>query len=191
MPNLQCSICKTAFYRKGKRYLNNKSGKIFCSPSCFYKFNQRENHGNWVNGINKSGNGYLDIKNSFHPMADKRGRIAVHRYIMSNHVKRSLNAKEIVHHIDGNKLNNDISNLKIVTRAEHVAIHGPSRRMAKYVKCLLCTGSFYCYPHLFNKRKFCSKECYGDFMRSKPKNAMSKNLPQNQNLALPPLNLAS
>ena len=29
-----------------------------------------------------------------------------------------------VHHIDGNKINNDISNLAVVTREEHKNIHG-------------------------------------------------------------------
>ena len=38
-----------------------------------------------------------------------------------------------VHHIDGNKINNDIDNLQIVTREEHEAIHGISATR-KHVK---------------------------------------------------------
>lgn len=31
--------------------------------------------------------------------------------------------KYVIHHIDGNKLNNDVSNLQILTKEEHEAIH--------------------------------------------------------------------
>lgn len=34
-----------------------------------------------------------------------------------------LTSDEIVHHIDGDKLNNDIENLQVVTREEHCKIH--------------------------------------------------------------------
>ncbi len=34
---------------------------------------------------------------------------------------------KIVHHIDGNWKNNDISNLQIMTQSEHVALHNKSR----------------------------------------------------------------
>lgn len=47
----------------------------------------------------------------------------VHRIIMEEHIGRRLKSSEIVHHKDFNKLNNDISNLQIVTRAEHNRIH--------------------------------------------------------------------
>ena len=36
---------------------------------------------------------------------------------------RKLLSSEIVHHIDGNKLNNDPSNLTIVSRSKHIKIH--------------------------------------------------------------------
>lgn len=46
-----------------------------------------------------------------------------HRKVMEEYLGRELSPDEIVHHIDGNKLNNDISNLQLVTRAEHINIH--------------------------------------------------------------------
>ena len=46
-----------------------------------------------------------------------------HRRVMEEYLGRELKPDEIVHHIDGNKLNNDISNLQLVTRAEHIDIH--------------------------------------------------------------------
>ena len=50
-------------------------------------------------------------------------RKAEHRRVMEEYLGRELTSNEIVHHIDGNKLNNDISNLVLTTRANHLKIH--------------------------------------------------------------------
>ena len=47
-----------------------------------------------------------------------------HVYLAETRI-RPLTRGEVVHHIDGNPLNNAVSNLQIVTRAEHVRIHAP------------------------------------------------------------------
>lgn len=46
-----------------------------------------------------------------------------HRVVAEQKLGRPLTKDEIVHHIDGNKRNNDPINLMIVTRAEHARIH--------------------------------------------------------------------
>lgn len=46
-----------------------------------------------------------------------------HRIVMEEYLGRQLKNNEIVHHIDGNKRNNDISNLLLTTRSEHARIH--------------------------------------------------------------------
>ncbi len=45
------------------------------------------------------------------------------RKIMANKLDRELESTEIVHHIDGNWKNNDLSNLVITNRSEHATIH--------------------------------------------------------------------
>jgi len=45
---------------------------------------------------------------------------------------------EIIHHIDGNKHNNDISNLKLMSKLEHDILH-KNKRGIKFVM-LKCTG---------------------------------------------------
>ena len=50
-------------------------------------------------------------------------QVRLHRYLMEKHIRRALKSNELVHHVDGDKNNNNINNLKIVTRAEHNRIH--------------------------------------------------------------------
>lgn len=47
-----------------------------------------------------------------------------HRVIMENHINRKLESNEAVHHINGNKLDNCIENLQILSFSEHKKIHG-------------------------------------------------------------------
>ena len=46
-----------------------------------------------------------------------------HRLIMETHLGRKLLRKEVVHHKDGNKLNNDIQNLELMSLSEHARLH--------------------------------------------------------------------
>jgi hypothetical protein len=54
---------------------------------------------------------------------EDRGKIREHRYIMEKYLGRKLESNEDVHHMDGNKLNNDISNLLLLSKSEHMLIH--------------------------------------------------------------------
>ncbi len=46
-----------------------------------------------------------------------------HRYVKSIEIGRSLESDEIVHHINGNKKDNSLENLKIISNKEHAAQH--------------------------------------------------------------------
>lgn len=53
---------------------------------------------------------------------------------MEEKLGRKLSSSEIVHHIDGNKKNNSIENLQIVTRSEHAQIHFKQMMEARKIK---------------------------------------------------------
>ena len=51
-----------------------------------------------------------------------------YRKAAERYLDRALGNDEVIHHIDGNKKNNDISNLKVMTGREHSSLHNAGRR---------------------------------------------------------------
>jgi len=66
-----------------------------------------------------------------------RKKMYEHRYVMSQHLGRLLTAKEIVHHIDEDKLNNELSNLLVCSRAEHINLHREALLKAQMAKLIV------------------------------------------------------
>lgn len=65
-------------------------------------------------------NGYILRLVTEHPYANKRGYVHEHRLVMEQKLGRFLIPREeLVHHIDGNRENNDIENLKLTMPSEH------------------------------------------------------------------------
>ncbi len=67
--------------------------------------------------------GYKKLLRPTHIRADGKGYVGEHTLVMESYIKRLLKSDEIVHHIDGDKLNNDIGNLKLMTEQEHKSLH--------------------------------------------------------------------
>ncbi len=57
-------------------------------------------------------------------------KVAEHIYIMEKLIGRKMKGrgKEVVHHIDGNKLNNAPRNLRLMSMPEHQSMHVLTRR---------------------------------------------------------------
>jgi hypothetical protein len=65
---------------------------------------------------------YRHLYRPEHPYATKGGKVAVHRLVYEAKIRRYLLPSEVVHHIDGNSLNNDPANLQhFQTNAHHLA----------------------------------------------------------------------
>lgn len=83
------------------------------------------------------------VKLPNHPGADARGRVKLHRVVMENHIGRLLRQPEEIHHIDGDKTNNHISNLTLcANHAEHMRLHKKPAR-----KCSRCSEKHFAHGY--------------------------------------------
>lgn len=71
----------------------------------------------------------------------KHKTVSYPRLLMENKLGRKLLPDEDVHHIDGNKLNNDLSNLQIKIHSQHVREHA-QKYFDKIAKCDVCQKEF-------------------------------------------------
>lgn len=104
--NVKCLQCGKDFY----------STRIkFCSRECACEYKKAHyQHKEYME------NGYVvRYQNGY----NKKGNVKVHRAVMEAHIGRRLSEDEIVHHIDGDKTNNSIDNLVIMSRSEHSSLH--------------------------------------------------------------------
>lgn len=80
----------------------------------------------------RSINGYILIKDYNHPNRNSHNDVLEHVYVMSNHLDRPIAKGEIVHHIDGDRTNNDISNLYLYkNRSKHLKGHNSLLKLTK------------------------------------------------------------
>ena len=101
----------------------------------------------------------------------KRKTISYPKYLMEVHLGRYLDIDETIDHIDGNFLNNDISNLRVVYRKQH-AIEDAVRNKDVIVNCEYCGKEFTIKGSKLHNRNrkdnhqsgyFCSKQCVGKY----------------------------
>lgn len=85
---------------------------------------------NWRGG-KRSKDGYVLIYAPNHPKATANNTVYEHQLVMEQHIGRYLKKGEVVHHIDGNRSNNDISNLLLLTNSDHAKLHAILRRSKK------------------------------------------------------------
>ena len=80
----------------------------------------------WKGGVRRNGGYILELCHA-HPAADRWGYVAQHRLIMERLLRRLLAPGEVVHHLDGNRSNNDPSNLWLLSASEHHRLHNRMR----------------------------------------------------------------
>ena len=68
-------------------------------------------------------NGEGTIRNGYKYFDVGGRKVAEHRLVMEKHLGRKLLSTETIHHINENRLDNNVENLKIVKTGEHLHCH--------------------------------------------------------------------
>lgn len=103
---ISCKQCGKQFYSIRNEFCSQKCARAYRSDHIDHKIYKE--------------NGYLvKYENGY----NKKGNVKIHRAIMEEKLGRRLSPDEIVHHKDGNRLNNDISNLEVMSRGDHSRLH--------------------------------------------------------------------
>lgn len=96
-------------------------------------------------------------KNS--PYADKYGKIYEHHHVMCENIGRRLLPNECVHHINRDKTDNTLSNLRLMTLSEHSKLHAIEDRgySSEIRSCRKCSVEF-CVSTK-SRQIYCSMKC--------------------------------
>lgn len=115
----------------------------------------------WNGGVTVNSNGYRLVRSPGHPNAWASGWILEHRLVMSDHLGHPLLPSEIVHHKDGNKLNNAVANLVTMPRPDHGKEHPSARRIDRVHKACERCGNLFAKRKIADHRKarYCSLRC--------------------------------
>ncbi len=92
------------------------------------------------------------------------GFVLEHRMVMETIMGRALRSNEHVHHVDGNKRNNDPSNLLVVTNSQHHALHDVERSaiaLSKRIElvCETCGLAYNRPKNRAEESRYCSNAC--------------------------------
>lgn len=170
---VKANICQQC----GQSYQTSPSNphSHYCSDKCRGLARRGENHPLYKGGCIHIRNGYRCIS------VDGKGYME-HRYVMEQHIGRSLLRSEHVHHIDGNRSNNALENLELIPASEHYKVHLKTFRSETHKQCSKChvikPRSQFCVrsdrvdPHMSS-----CKECEA-LARATKKNATTITSPQ-------------
>jgi HNH endonuclease len=112
---LCCDLCNKAFHINHRNLRKRKNMR--CKECVREQLIQR-NKGR-AKQYSTSQKGYLYVRD----LKEKHGYKLAHRKIMEDAIGRALTKSEKVHHIDGDKTNNDINNLWLTNNVDHATAH--------------------------------------------------------------------
>lgn len=123
----KCETCGKEVEKIRKDGLKAKS----CSRRCYSENRTGQRFGPYTDKILRSGYYYIYKPDHPNAISPRRLYVAEHRLVMEQKLGRFLRNNEIVHHINGNKLDNRPENLEVMTASEHCRLHANERWRSK------------------------------------------------------------
>ena len=118
MGKRSAEVNKGKAYRKGKHCSEETKEKL--RQSHLGKYTSLSEYGAHEK---KRSDGYISVYCPNHPGATKDGYVMKHRLVMERHIGRYLKDDEVVHHKNGNRADNRLENLELMTFKEHARHH--------------------------------------------------------------------
>lgn len=88
----------------------------------------------WNGGIRITSHGYRQILRPEHPRADKSGYVIEHIVIFEEETGISIPDHCCIHHLNGDKSDNRISNLCMMTHGGHTTFHHTGNKLSEETK---------------------------------------------------------
>ena len=122
--NKVCIQCGAEFSAQRKEYK-------YCSAHCYHESTRGRRSTNWKGGRKKTTRGYIELYMPEHCNANLSGYVLEHVFVMSKHLGRPLKSSEIVHHVNEDKTDNRVENLKVMTRSQHMKKHQKGKQFSQ------------------------------------------------------------
>lgn len=153
-PNYVSSVYPKTCVICGKKFLPQKPSRqttqVTCSAKCRNVYNSRKSADKRATALRKQGK--TKAYRKWHGRHE-------HRVIMEQIIGRPLNSNEVVHHKDGNFLNNTPENLQLMSKSEHATLHSTKNKVCSVEGCNRKHKSFgFCLLHYRRWKKYGTPE---------------------------------
>jgi len=122
--HFKCDKCNIDFIRKVPLKQRNNEFNHFCILHKASFSSRKNKRDDLIVGLKRiDSHGYISIYLGRENKRKGRTQVREHIIVMEKFLNRFLEKDEIIHHIDGNKQNNNLDNLYLTTHSHHSVCH--------------------------------------------------------------------